>query len=121
MFNIDISENYQDISGDLGDTTYRKQLLEFFDLKEYDDDIVMEKISELQEMLKDNDDFIEIFKLVNANNLYATIFKVDEGALMILLSFDYFYNFYLCFKDYINKNNSKENFELLKNLVLKNN
>ena len=121
MFNTDNIENYQDISGDLGDTTYRKQLLYFFNLKEYDDNEIIKKTNELYEMLKNNNNFVEIFKLINANNLYATLFKEDEGALIILLSFDYFYNFYLCFKDYINKNDSKENVELLKNLILKNN
>jgi hypothetical protein len=85
---------------------YRKQLLEVFNLKEYNDDEITTKMNKLYETIK-NYEQIKIIIGMLKEFKYAKIFIVDETEenlyLIFMFSFEYFDLFHNCLKE-LNKN-----------------
>lgn len=86
---------------------YRKQLLEAFNLKEYDDDVISKKMKELYNKIKDYSQIKQIITLLKQFK-YAKIFIVNEEEenlyLIFMFSFEYFDLFHNCLKE-LNENN----------------
>ena len=63
MYNTNIVVNYNTITGDNSDTTYRKQVLEFVDVKEFSDEINT-RIEKLYDLHQENDDLKKIISVL---------------------------------------------------------
>ena len=117
MYNYNYKVYYKHILGDVGDTTYRKQLLEACNLKEWSDKMVKIQDS-IYIKFKDNEQFSSILKK-SIEYGFKMPFTLDEKfAMTFLFSFDYYENFHNCIKDLYNDNKiSNDNFKEIMNLL----
>tara|TARA_Y100000766_G_C18878089_1_gene591888 strand:+ start:280 stop:654 length:375 start_codon:yes stop_codon:yes gene_type:complete len=107
---------------DACDTQYRKEILEFFELKKYDETKISIKTDKLYAELSKNLEFTRIFETVLYESNYKTFCpdaKVSSFCLVVLLSFDYFYLFKQCYKEFKEKENIDSS-QLLIEKLLKN-
>lgn len=107
---------------DACDTQYRKEILEFFELKKYDETKISIKTDKLFAELSKNLEFTRIFETVLYESNYKTFCpdaKVSSFCLVVLLSFDYFYLFKQCYKEFKEKQNIDSS-QLLIEKLLKN-
>ena len=107
---------------DACDTQYRKEILEFFELKKYDETKISIKTDKLFAELSKNLEFTRIFETVLYESNYKTFCpdaKVSSFCLVVLLSFDYFYLFKQCYKEFKEKENIDSS-QLLIEKLLKN-
>ena len=91
--------NYNELSQD--DTTFKYQndFLDFFELSEYDSEIIKERVSIYYDALKDNDTLkATITHLANSHFLSND----DELGFYVLFSEDYFYEFTSILREYNN-------------------
>ena len=117
MYNYNHNVCYKHIDGNAGDTTYRKQLLEACNLKEWSDKII-DIHDSIYKKFKDNKEFLSILKK-GMDYGFQMPFKLDEKFTMtFLFSFDYYENFHKCLKDLSNNNKiTEENFIEMFNLL----
>ena len=105
MYNYSTNVHYKNVK--YNDNLYRKQLLEAFNLKEYDDDVISKKMKELYNKIKDYSQIKQIITLLKQFK-YAKIFIVNEEEenlyLIFMFSFEYFDLFHNCLKE-LNENN----------------
>ena len=119
MYKFDANVQYKNINNE--DDTYRKHLLNVFDLKEYDDKIISAKNKELYQFIKDSTQIQSIIDEISTDK-YAQIFIVDKNErdlyLYLLFSFEFFDLFHNCLKE-LNKDNviSDETFNKLLNAL----
>jgi len=111
MYNYSKNLTYR---SDLSGTTYRKELLECFYLKEYSDNINI-KIGKLYKKVKEY--YKEIIKIILKNNPMIGIFSKldDETCFTYLFAWEYFYENHLllqCIQN--NPENTKDMIILLK-------
>lgn len=105
IYNFDIQVNYIEKNDD---EIYRKQLLQVFNLEEYNDSII-EKITKVYNLIKENESFKKIIN--NVSNKHGFNKQTHEDIFIILFSYDYFETFHkvLC---QLNENGSiDENIE----------
>ena len=122
MYKFDANVQYKNINNE--DDTYRKHLLNVFDLKEYDDKIISAKNKELYQFIKDSTQIQSIIDEISTDK-YAQIFIVDKNErelyLYLLFSFEFFDLFHNCLKEYYNnKSISEKTYQLLYNAIHKN-
>ncbi len=126
VYNIDINCIYPSIADiEESNDKYREELLKIFCLKEYDDDKIQKETDRLFKMMwtdKENkDDLNALFKVVRENNTWPIELN-DYMCFIILFSYDYFYLFNDCIKDFmIDKEISKENITKFENFNNKEN
>lgn len=126
VYNIDINCIYPSITDiEESNDKYREELLKIFCLKEYDDDKIQKETDRLFKMMwtdKENkDDLNALFKVVRENNTWPIELN-DYMCFIILFSYDYFYLFNDCIKDFmIDKEISKENITKFENFNNKEN
>ena len=126
VYNIDINCIYSSITDiEESNDKYREELLKIFCLKEYDDDKIQKETDRLFKMMwtdKENkDDLNALFKVVRENNTWPIELN-DYMCFIILFSYDYFYLFNDCIKDFmIDKEISKENITKFENFNNKEN
>ena len=119
MYNYSVNVHYKNVK--YNDNLYRKQLLEVFELKEYDDDAISKKMKQLYNKIKDYSQIKQIITLLKQFK-YAKIFIVNEEEenlyLIFMFSFEYFDLFHNCLKE-LNKDNviSDETFNKLLNAL----
>lgn len=119
MYNYSVNVHYKNVK--YNDNLYRKQLLEVFELKEYDDDVISKKMKQLYNKIKDYSQIKQIITLLKQFK-YAKIFIVNEEEenlyLIFMFSFEYFDLFHNCLKE-LNKDNviSDETFNKLLNTL----
>ncbi len=119
MYNYSVNVHYKNVK--YNDNLYRKQLLEVFELKEYDDDVISKKMKQLYNKIKDYSQIKQIITLLKQFK-YAKIFIVNEEEenlyLIFMFSFEYFDLFHNCLKE-LNKDNviSDETFNKLLNAL----
>lgn len=122
MYNYSISLNYKNLTDNDSDTQYRKEVLEVFSMKEYNQDII-KKQDDLFNELKE--EYSQIIKCIMDNDRLALIRNVsDNDAFMILFSYDYFYDNHNLIRAILTKSD-KKTIDMLKqkliNIILKNN
>jgi hypothetical protein len=77
---------------------YRQEFLNIFTLEEYDDFIIRDKLHELYEKLKENEDLLFCMKeIATKMNMLSDI----ESGMYILFSYDYLYLFHPCVCDFL--------------------
>ena len=119
MYNYSVNVHYKNVK--YNDNLYRKQLLEVFELKEYDDDVISKKMKQLYNKIKDYSQIKQIITLLKQFK-YAKIFIVNEEEenlyLIFMFSFEYFDLFHNCLKE-LHKDNviSDETFNKLLNAL----
>lgn len=105
---------FSDISHDDQEQLYRIQLLQAFDLKEWNDDKINETIEELYSSISFNDFFKDIFSKAKQNKdiiQLLEIYKMNSGEneitdennilFKLLFKFEYFYLTHRCIVDFI--------------------
>ncbi len=119
MYNYSVNVHYKNVN--YNDNLYRKQILEVFDLKEYNDEIISKKMKELYNKIKDYSQIKQIITILKQFK-YSKIFIVNEEEenlyLIFMFSFEYFDLFHNCLKE-LNNNNviSDETFNKLLNAL----
>lgn len=120
MYNIDFEcKYYLDDSDDL----YRSEILKAFDLNDWDDKIMNDKMDTLYNHLKECEFVIKLIKKLKENKEFSVfLFFIsqdggDEAVFRLLFNYDYFHLFHSLLCYYIRHN--KLNDELFKNLVNK--
>ena len=126
VYNIDINCIYSSITDvEESNDKYREELLKIFCLKEYDDDKIQKETDRLFKMMwsdrENKEDLNTLFKVVRENNTWPIDLN-DYMCFIILFSYDYFYLFNDCIKDFmIDKEISKENITKFENFNNKEN
>lgn len=122
MYNYSIKLQYKNLDEDHSDTQYRKELLDVFSLKEYNEEIIKKQDTLFQQL---KDEYTEITKCVINNDRLALIRNVSENdAFMILFSWDYFYDNHNLISAILNNKDRKVIDKLKKkliNIILRNN
>lgn len=122
MYNYSIKLQYKNLDEDHSDTQYRKELLDVFSLKEYNEEIIKKQDTLFQQL---KDEYTEITKCVINNDRLALIRNVSENdAFMILFSWDYFYENHNLIRAILNNKDRKVIDKLKKkliNIILRNN
>ena len=119
MYNYSVNVHYKNVN--YNDNLYRKQILEVFDLKEYNDEIISKKMKELYNKIKDYSQIKQIITILKQFK-YSKIFIVNEEEenlyLIFMFSFEYFDLFHNCLKE-LHKDNviSDETFNKLLNAL----
>jgi len=95
MYNYSIKTTYLDVEDTQEqDTKYRKELLDVFNLEEYDHNTIMDTVSDLYNTYKEH---LQIKKIIEQVIKYENSFPVEVGpvtAFMLLFSFQNFYYFH---------------------------
>lgn len=90
MYNYSVKLTYKNLDEEHCDTQYRKELLDVFSMKEYNEEM-LKKQDELFKHVKG--EYTEIINHIICNDRLSLIRKVNENdAFMILFSWDYFYD-----------------------------
>lgn len=122
MYNYSIKLQYKNLDEDHSDTQYRKELLDVFSLKDYNEEIIKKQDTLFQQL---KDEYTEITKCVINNDRLALIRNVSENdAFMILFSWDYFYENHNLIRAILNNKDRKVIDKLKKkliNIILRNN
>jgi hypothetical protein len=109
MYNYSINLTYLDIDDNNQDTQYRKEYLNAFNIKQYDETIVMKTLNELYGKYKNNDQMKDLFKY-RTNNIFS--FN-DEMFFTMCFAFETFYYFHKCLVD-LNNNNTIDDYNYKK-------
>lgn len=122
MYNYSIKLQYKNLDEEHSDTQYRKELLDVFSLKDYNEEIIKKQDTLFQQL---KDEYTEITKCVINNDRLALIRNVSENdAFMILFSWDYFYENHNLIRAILNNKDRKVIDKLKKkliNIILRNN
>jgi len=90
MYNYSLKLTYHDMDSD---DIYRKELLQVFNLKEYSDNAISEKIKYIIPIIASR--FGEIFEELQKMNKFP--FPLDDHlCITLLLSWEYFHLFHKC-------------------------
>jgi len=99
-----------DDDNDLANDLYRSQLLQAFNLNEWDSDKINVLFSFITNKLIHNDKG----KLILEKMKHKSILPLEDMELILLFSYDFFYLFHNCLIDLLNKNIiSDEKYNLL--------
>lgn len=97
--NYDLIINYKITEKD---TEYRKQLLDFFYLDHYNTNLIIEKIDDIYDSIKD---FRELHQYLKKITRFSYFNDDDhKGNMLLLFSYDYFQEFSFCLKDIVKYN-----------------
>ena len=98
---VNITEKTMDITEDekvyIQNTMYKQDILEIFDVEEFDDEKINIAIHEVYEKVKMNDDLRNIMKLLSAKLLSSD----EEIGFTLMFSFDYLYLSHSCISEYL--------------------
>tara|TARA_Y100000768_G_C23977885_1_gene684057 strand:+ start:1642 stop:2010 length:369 start_codon:yes stop_codon:yes gene_type:complete len=113
MYNTNFLCTYKSISHELQEHLYRIQLLQVFDLSEWDDKIISSSMKEIYETLKDNLDIKDILKQLASSEEYQSYITIigdnNEDIFCLLFNFDLFDLFHRCVCDIINNTKIDQN------------
>ena len=115
-YNIELTYNIKD-----NDTLFRKEMLDLFQLKQYDDSI-NEEIDELYLKYCKNNQLVEIIELMKQQKKFTKFQLLGNTTnityFMLLFSFDYLYLTHKCLQN-LDKNNkiNDENYNNLCNKI----
>lgn len=88
------------------DSEYREQLLNFFNIIEYDSNVIIKNIDDIYDDIKNFDELHKYLKRITR----FSHFKDDnhKANMLLLFSYDYFQEFSYCLKDIVNYNKITE-------------
>lgn len=118
MYNIEFECKY---NLEKSDDLYRIEILKAFEMAEWDDKIMNDKMDTLYNYVKDTNFVAELIKKLKENKEFSVfLFFIsqdggDEAVFRLLFNYDFFHLFHPVLCDYIRHN--KLNDELFKNLV----
>lgn len=92
--NDDIDENQKQF---IKDVVYRQDLLNIFDMVDFNDDIINDSINNLYIQLESNEKFNDLM-LLSASKILSTDLKI---GLMMLFSFDLMFLSHKCIGEFI--------------------
>jgi hypothetical protein len=96
------------------DTIYRQEILDIFELEEYDENELNKIIFELYDKLKNCDDLQHCIKKIAEKILYAN----NNLGFVLLFSYDYMYLTHICISEFIeNGKISEENIKKLEDAI----
>lgn len=102
---------------DLAPMLYRIQLLNAFNMEEFDEKKLVQAQEELYKKVEQNENFIKIFKIIREK--YTHITNDNLSAFILLFSYDYFADFHRYLIDFFNNNPNKINLNNLLNILNK--
>jgi len=121
MYKYDINLTYHEKDND---TIYRKEILNFFNLKQFDESIIVKHIEQTYHKFKNNTQIQNIIKNIKNNDKFKQ-FQLfgntnDITYFLLLFSFDYFFLIHKCLQD-LNKDNkiSEKNYDNMCNNLKK--
>jgi hypothetical protein len=86
---------------------YRQEILNFFNLEEFDDTFLEIKIKKLYKQIIIKEKVFEFFlDLIQRENYFSFLSK--EQCFLLLFSYDFFWITQLCLKDYLETGNISE-------------
>jgi hypothetical protein len=93
---LDFIPTYKLITDNINDSNmlYQLQFLQFFNINNYDDSIINNKINNIYLQIKDNDKIIQLIQIIKNKNPNVSI--DDIIAFKLLFSYDYFNLFIKC-------------------------
>jgi hypothetical protein len=117
MYNYSINTTYLDVENK--DTQYRKEYLAAFNITEYNNEIIMNTVTELFQKYKNNTQIEKILELGinNGNKLPFTLDK--ETSFMMLFSYENFHLFHTFLKEINNTTNNDSYENIIKHLQKK--
>jgi len=96
------------------DTIYRQEILDIFELEEYDENELNKIIFELYDKLKNCDELQRCIKKIAEKILYAN----SNLGFVLLFSYDYMYLTHICISEFIeNGKISEENIKKLEDAI----
>ena len=99
---------------DSADLIYKSDMLQVFNMTEYDDTIIQQEMISLFETLKTNEKMVECMKKL----AHRFVTEELEFGMMLLFSYDTFFLMHLCIGDIIEKGDVEEdNINLLIKLI----
>ena len=84
---------------DIDDSNYQTDLLNVFNISEFDNNVINNTINDIYTLVKDNDNIMEIIRKSNGRFMTTD----NEVGLMGLFAYDYFLRFHYILKEF-NKN-----------------
>jgi hypothetical protein len=94
MYNYSIITTYLDIRDEKQDTQYRKELLDVFNIEQYDHQTIMQCMKIIFEKYKLHNQVINILQTLIENETKFPIELDQETAFMMMFSFENFYFFH---------------------------
>ena len=99
---------------DSADLIYKSDILQAFNLTEYDDDKIEQEMTSLFDILKNNEKMVECMKKM----AHRFVTEELEFGMMLLFSYDTFYLTHVCVCDIIEKGEVDEvNINILNKLI----
>jgi len=99
---------------DSADLVYKSDILQVFDLIDYDDAKIEQEMANLFEILKKNEKMVECMKKM----AHRFVTEELEFGMILLFSYDTFFATYLCVCDVVEKGEpNEENMDLLIKLI----
>ena len=108
-YNHELEIDYHTVVETKQDDQYRKNMLNAFNMKEYDYNKILSTIKEFNNIHGRNKHIQNILKAINNNKQYS-FFTHDNlfNGYFLLFSFDYFNLFHACLRDLNNTGDIKE-------------
>jgi len=99
---------------DSADLIYKSDILQVFDLTDYDDAKIEQEMASLFEILKNNEKMVECMKKL----AHRFVTEELEFGMILLFSYDTFFATHLCICDIIEKGDTEEdNMNILVKLI----
>lgn len=118
-YNHKLEIDYHTVEESKQDDQYRKNMLEAFNMDEYNYDKILSTIKEINNIHGNNKHIKDILNAINNHKQYS-FFTHDNlfNGYFLLFSFDYFNLFHTCIRDLINMGDINEtNAEALINSI----
>ena len=120
MYNYDYNITYNHVPTNKQNDEYQKNILECFNIKKYNFEIIGKIQDEIFDANKNNNDFMKLINIFQNNQTVIPVKLPLRNCFVLLFQFEYFYLLHKCLKDLHKQNKIKEeNFENITFLIKK--